>query len=70
MKRFLVLVIVAATGISMASYTSPYSDGVGTVALWHMNSVRSFKYVDDDDSVVTDRNANLILAPNPINPFL
>jgi hypothetical protein len=48
-------------------HTAPYIDSAGTSALWHMDSVRSNKYVDDDDSVVTDRDANLILTPNPID---
>ncbi len=67
MQKFVIFLMVVFTGLSLASYTAPYEDSVGTVALWHMSSIRSDKYVDDDDSVVTDRNANLILAPNPVS---
>ncbi len=67
MKLITMILILMFAGLSMAAYTSPYTDAVGTVGLWHMNSIRSDKYVDDDDSVVVNRNANLILAPNPVS---
>lgn len=60
-------IVLASLSSALGSYLAPYSDSADTVALWHMDSIRSDKYMDDDDSVVVGRNANVILTPNPVS---
>ncbi|MDA8736277.1 hypothetical protein N9V19_01650 [Opitutales bacterium] len=40
-------------------YGGVYTDTASTVALWHMDALNASGKVDDDDSVVTGRNADL-----------
>ena len=61
------LCVFAFMATSVFGFQQPYTDNEQTIALWHMDAVRSSKYMDDDDSVVTDRNANLVLSPNPVD---
>ncbi len=61
------VIVLASLSSAFGSYLAPYSDSTDTVALWHMDSIRSDKYMDDDDSVVVGRNANVILTPNPVS---
>jgi hypothetical protein len=63
MKKLMILLMVFAglTVMSEGSYTDPYSDtDYGTGALWHMDSESGGKILDDD-SVQTDRDADLTL---------
>lgn len=42
-----------------------YEDNYNTIGLWHMDAVRDQEFVDDDDSVYLNRNADLTVLPNP-----
>jgi hypothetical protein len=49
------------------SYLTPYADDYTTLGLWHMETIRSAKYMDDDDSNTPGRDADWILSPNTTN---
>lgn len=61
------VIVLASLSSAFGSYLAPYSDSTDTVALWHMDSIRGDKYMDDDDSFAGTRNANVILTPNPVS---
>jgi hypothetical protein len=69
---FVTLLAVLLPMLAMGSgypgaYLTPHTDSEATVALWHMDAIDSDKYIRDDDSIVVDRNADLILSPNPVS---
>ncbi len=69
MKKLLLIILMGfcLSMIAEADIAIPYSDNLSTTALWHMNTIRENKYMDDDVSSGRSPAANGILLPNPVN---
>jgi hypothetical protein len=68
MKKLFLLMLMGfcLSMVTEADITIPYSDNLSTTALWHMNTIRENKYMDDDVSSGRTPVANGILNPNPV----
>jgi hypothetical protein len=69
MKNILLTILIGLclSTITEADIAIPYSDNLSTTALWHMNTIREDKYMDDDVSSGRSPAANGILLPNPVS---